>query len=95
MFEFELDESLFKLAVKRPHFEPLFQLLLAGLFLCPIIAAVMRCMGLYCVMGIGIYPAYIMPVVGRSVVLWAVCLASCIHARRVRESVKPSGVAVV
>lgn len=26
MFEFELDESLFKLAVKRPHFEPLFQL---------------------------------------------------------------------
>nr|DAQ49672.1 MAG TPA: hypothetical protein [Caudoviricetes sp.] len=51
--------------------------------------------GLYCVRGIGIYPAYIMPVVGRSVALWAVCLASCTHARRVRESVKPSGVAVV
>lgn len=26
MFEFELDESLFKLAAKRPHSEPLFQL---------------------------------------------------------------------
>jgi hypothetical protein len=26
MFVFELDEVLFKLAVNRPHFEPLFQL---------------------------------------------------------------------
>lgn len=43
----------------------------------------------------GIYTAYIMLVAGRSVALCAVCLASCTHARRVRESVKPSGVAVV
>lgn len=42
-----------------------------------------------------IYTAYIMPFMRRSVALWAVCLASCTHARRVRESVKPSGVAVV
>ena len=61
----------------------------------PIIAAVMRCMGLYCVRGIRIYPAYIMSVVGRSVALWVVCLASGTNAGRVRESVKLSGVAVV
>lgn len=57
-----------------------------------------RCNALYMVLlryGLSIYTAYIMPVVGRSVALWAVCLASCTHARRVRESVKPSGVAVV
>ena len=30
--------------------------IIAGLFLCPITAAVMRCTGLYCVRGIGIYP---------------------------------------
>lgn len=54
-----------------------------------------RCMGLYCVSGIWIYPAYIMPVVGRSVALWAVCLASGTNAGRVRESVKLSGVTVV
>lgn len=40
-------------------------------------------------------PAYIMPVVGRFVALWAVCLASCTYAGRARESVKPSGVTVV
>lgn len=49
---------------------------MAGLFLCPIIAAVMRCMGLYCVRGTGYNPANIMPIVGRSVALWTVCLAS-------------------
>ena len=37
----------------------------------------MQPMGLYCVRGMRIYTAYIMPVAGRSVALWAVCLASC------------------
>lgn len=58
-----------------------------------------RCNALYggfIALGVyGIYPAYIMPVVGRSVALWVVCLASYTHAGRVRESVKLSGVAVV
>lgn len=47
---------------------------MAGLFLYPITAATMRCMGLYCVRGIGIYPAYIMPVVGRSMAFYSVLL---------------------
>nr|DAY97145.1 MAG TPA: hypothetical protein [Caudoviricetes sp.] len=47
---------------------------MAGLFLCPIIAAVMRCMGLYCVRGIEEYtPLILCP-------LWGVLLCCGLYA---------------